>query len=98
MGINHSLQNEDVSGNWISFSKQEISILYSNFLDLDTDGDGLIGKDEFFDVPELQDNPIVQRLIAVFDKNRDEKVSLYEFIVGLNMLNSSSNLLFLNNF
>ena len=32
---------------------------------------GLIEPDEFFDVPLLRDNPIVQRIINVFDKNGD---------------------------
>ena len=91
MGIYQSMPGEDDEGLKITFTKQEISILYSNFRDLDTDNNGSLDKNEFFDVPELQENPIVQRIISVFDKNKDEKISFYEFIVGLNMLNSGSN-------
>ena len=90
MGINQSLQNYYGTGTGISFTKQEISILYKNFKDLDTDGNGLLDQNEFFDLPELRENPIVQRIVSIFDKNKDEKISFYEFIVGLNMLNSSS--------
>jgi serine/threonine-protein phosphatase 2B regulatory subunit len=91
MGIHHSmLTGDELGAGGISFNKQEISILYNNFKDLDTDGNGLLDKKEFFDLPELRENPIVQRLITVFDKNKDDKVSFYEFIVGLNMLNSGS--------
>ena len=90
MGNNHTQQNDYDTGTGISFTKQEISILYQNFRSLDTDGNGTLDKKEFFDIPELQENPIVQRIVSVFDKNRDEKISFYEFIVGLNMLNSSS--------
>ena len=36
---------------------------------MDANKNGLIEPDEFFDVPELRDNPIVQRIINVFDKN-----------------------------
>jgi len=97
MGIHQSMLNGDELGvGGISFTKQEISILYNNFRDLDTDGNGLLEKKEFFDLPELQENPIVQRLVTVFDKNKDDKVSFYEFIVGLNMLNSGSKISFKN--
>lgn len=84
MGNNQS--NESVA-----FSKQELKILYKNFLNLDTDKSGSIEQQEFFDVPELRDNPIVQRVISVFDKNNDNKISFYEFIVGLSTLASYSN-------
>ena len=90
MGTNHSLQKHYGTGTGISFTKQEISILYKNFKNLDTDGNGLLDQNEFFDLPELRENPIVQRIVSIFDKNKDEKISFYEFIVGLNILNSSS--------
>ena len=58
----------------VAFSKQELKILYKNFLNLDTDKSGSIEQKEFFDVPELAENPIVQRVIAIFDKNNDGKI------------------------
>ncbi len=75
----------------IAFTKQELKILYKNFLKLDTDKSGSLEKQEFFDVPEVRDNPIVQRVISVFDKNNDNKISFYEFITGLSTLTSSTN-------
>jgi serine/threonine-protein phosphatase 2B regulatory subunit len=75
----------------VAFSKQELKILYKNFLNLDTDKSGSIEQKEFFDVPELRDNPIVQRVVSVFDKNNDDKISFYEFITGLSTLTSTSN-------
>jgi len=51
----------------------------------------MIDQNEFFDVPELKENPIVQRVISVFDKNGDGKVSFYEFILGLSVLTDSAN-------
>lgn len=62
------------------FDKNELKVLYQNFIDLDQDHSGLIEPNEFFDVPELQDNPIVQRIISVFDKNNDGKISFFEFV------------------
>ena len=55
----------------INFDKKELKILYRNFISMDANKNGLIEPDEFFDVPELRDNPIVQRIINVFDKNGD---------------------------
>jgi serine/threonine-protein phosphatase 2B regulatory subunit len=78
--------HEQQNNNGISFNKQELTILYKNFLDLDSDKSGKIEPNEFFDVPELKDNPVVQRVINVFDKNQDGKISFYEFVMGLSTL------------
>ena len=65
----------------INFDKKELKILYRNFISMDANKNGFIEPEEFFDVPELRDNPIVQRIINVFDKNGDGKISFYEFEV-----------------
>jgi serine/threonine-protein phosphatase 2B regulatory subunit len=82
-------QTNDQNNNGITFSKQELTILYKNFLDLDSDKSGKLEPNEFFDVPELKDNPVVQRVINVFDKNQDGKISFYEFVVGLSTLSDN---------
>jgi serine/threonine-protein phosphatase 2B regulatory subunit len=84
--MGNSSYSGDPNSNKIAFTKQELTILYKNFLELDSDNSGKIEPNEFFDVPELQDNPVVQRVIAVFDKNRDGNISFYEFIIGLSTL------------
>ena len=76
----------------INFDKKELKILYKNFISMDANKNGLIEPDEFFDVPELKDNPIVQRIINVFDKNGDGKISFYEFVWGLSALTSDAKL------
>jgi serine/threonine-protein phosphatase 2B regulatory subunit len=76
----------------INFDKKELKILYKNFISMDANKNGLIEPDEFFDVPELKDNPIVQRIIHVFDKNGDGKISFYEFVWGLSALTSDAKL------
>ena len=83
--------NVSQSENNVDFDKNELKILYKNFVKLDTDKSGTIEPSEFFDVPELKDNPIVHRLISVFDKNGDGKISFYEFVIGLSTLSSSHN-------
>ena len=76
----------------INFDKKELNILYNNFMSMDSNKNGLVEPDEFFDVPELKDNPIVQRIITVFDKNGDGKISFYEFVWGLSALTSDAHL------
>jgi serine/threonine-protein phosphatase 2B regulatory subunit len=77
-----SKENEEA----LTFSKAELKVLYKNFIELDTDKSGLLEPNELMDVPELSDNPIVKRVIQVFDKNNDGKISFYEFILGLSTL------------
>ena len=48
--------------------------------------------DEFFDVLELKDNPIIIRIIKVFNKNDHDKISFYEFVWGLSTLTSEAKL------
>ena len=38
---------------------------------------------------ELAQNPLVKRVIAVFDKNKDGTISFTEFISGLSTLSST---------
>lgn len=39
---------------------------------------------------ELAQNPLVKRVIAVLDKNKDGSISFLEFVQGLNSLSSSA--------
>src|SRR5690348_2808291 len=80
----------------IHFDKAELKILYKNFVKLDTDGSGNLEPNEFFDVPELKDNPICQRLIKVFDKNGDGKISFYEFVYGMSNLSQQGMYIYKN--
>ena len=83
---NQTSSEDNSNGMGIKFEKKELKVLYKNFLKLDSDHSGLLEPKEFFDVEELKDNPIVHRIISVFDKNNDGKISFYEFISGLSIL------------
>lgn len=39
---------------------------------------------------ELANNPLVKRVIAVLDKNKDGSISFLEFVQGLNSLSAGS--------
>ena len=72
------------------FSKEEMKILYQNFIELDQDQSAFIEPEEFFEVDEIQENPIVKRVISVFDKDQDGKISFFEFVMGLSALTDYS--------
>ena len=79
--------SNDFSSN---FTQKEIKKLYKRFSKLDTDGSGELEPEEFFDVPELAQNPLVKRVISIFDKNKDGKISFFEFLEGLGSLYGSN--------
>eukprot|EP01016_Furgasonia_blochmanni_P010599 TRINITY_DN1450_c0_g1_i8.p1 TRINITY_DN1450_c0_g1~~TRINITY_DN1450_c0_g1_i8.p1 ORF type:complete len:241 (+),score=63.10 TRINITY_DN1450_c0_g1_i8:195-917(+) len=68
---------------------KEIKKLYKKFNKLDTDKSGELEPEEFFDVPELSQNPLVKRVISIFDKNKDGKISFAEFLSGLGALSTT---------
>ncbi len=56
------------------FSPQEISRLEKRFLKLDLDHSGTISVGEFLSVPELKENPLVQRVVDVLDSDLSGEV------------------------
>lgn len=71
-------------------SEDELKKLYKNFSKIDKDKSGTLEPEEFFDIPELAQNPLVKRVIAVLDKNTDGKISFLEFVQGLSSLSASA--------
>lgn len=57
------------------FTEKEIQKLYARFKQIDEDNSGDLDPDEIFNVPELNQNPLVKRVISIFDKNKDGKIS-----------------------
>ena len=75
------MTNEDIYKN-LNFSEEELRALYKNFKALDTDKSGKLESEEFFDIPELANNPLVKRVIDVMDKNKDGSISFLEFVLN----------------
>ena len=44
------------------------------FRKLDTDHSGTLSIEEFMSVPELQQNPLVQRVIEIFDQDGNKEI------------------------
>lgn len=66
------------------FSEDELSRLEKRFRKLDRDSDGSISIQEIWEaIPTLKDNPLVQRVIEIFDEDQNGVVDFKEFVLGL---------------
>eukprot|EP00092_Neocalanus_flemingeri_P025305 GFUD01027437.1.p1 GENE.GFUD01027437.1~~GFUD01027437.1.p1 ORF type:complete len:170 (-),score=54.68 GFUD01027437.1:94-603(-) len=66
-----------------TFTPEEISRLSKRFKKLDTDNSGTISVEEFQSLPELKQNPLVQRVIDIFDEDSSGEVDFKEFLQGV---------------
>uniref|UniRef100_A0A674DYQ0 Protein phosphatase 3 regulatory subunit B, alpha n=2 Tax=Salmoninae TaxID=504568 RepID=A0A674DYQ0_SALTR len=67
----------------IAFDADEIKRLGKRFKKLDLDNSGSLSVEEFMSLPELQQNPLVQRVIDIFDTDGNGEVDFKEFIEGV---------------
>lgn len=65
-----------------NFNSDQIQKLYARFKQIDRDGSGELDPKEIFNVPELANNPLVQRVITIFDTDGNGKISFKEFLTG----------------
>lgn len=54
-----------------------------SFKKMDDDNSGGLDIEEFLSKPELSQNPLVKRVVAIFDTNKDGQISFEEFVSGL---------------
>ena len=59
---------------FISVDADEIKRLGKRFKKLDLDNSGSLSVEEFMSLPELQQNPLVQRVIDIFDTDGNGEV------------------------
>ncbi|XP_012493742.1 PREDICTED: calcineurin subunit B type 2 [Propithecus coquereli] len=64
------------------FDNDEIRRLGKSFKKLDLDKSGSLSVEEFLSLPELQQNPLVRRVIDIFDTDGNGEVDFQEFIRG----------------
>ncbi|XP_043284883.1 calcineurin subunit B type 2 isoform X1 [Venturia canescens] len=86
MGNESSLPMELCS----NFDADEIRRLGKRFRKLDLDNSGALSIDEFMSLPELQQNPLVQRVIDIFDADGNGEVDFKEFIQGVSQFSVKS--------
>jgi len=68
-----SLGHDEIHG-IAQFNERDIKRLYNRFRALDADGSGQLDATEIFAVAELNENPLVQRVISVFDADNNGMV------------------------
>ncbi|KAK2120082.1 hypothetical protein P7K49_001468 [Saguinus oedipus] len=73
------------------FDNDEIKRLGRSFKKLDLDKSGSLSVEEFMSLPELRHNPLVRRVIDVFDTNGNGEVDFKEFIRGVSQFSVKSN-------
>jgi len=74
-----------------TFSEKELQRIYRRFQKLDTDNSGTISTEEFLRIPELALNPLLERVITIFDTNKDEEIQFSEFLAGLSIFTTKGN-------
>lgn len=79
MGAEQSVP-DDVAN---KFEADEIRRLSHSFNKLDLNKNGSLSVDEFLSIPELQQNPLVRRVIDILDTDRNGEVDFQEFIQGV---------------
>jgi Ca2+-binding EF-hand superfamily protein len=57
-----------------TFDQDEIKRLAKRFKRLDLNKDGSLSLDEFMSIPELQQNPLVKRVIDILDTDRNGSI------------------------
>lgn len=67
------------------FTAEEVSRLEKRFRKLDKDQSETLSVEEFLAMPELKENPIVQRVVQVFDADHSGELDFKEFVKGLAM-------------
>lgn len=78
-----------------SVDAYELRRLTRRFKKLDVDGSGSLSVEEFMSLPELQQNPLVQRVIDIFDEDGNGEVDFRgdTFLWLLNLFEKLPNLL-----
>uniref|UniRef100_A0A6G1SDW9 Calcineurin subunit B type 1 n=1 Tax=Aceria tosichella TaxID=561515 RepID=A0A6G1SDW9_9ACAR len=66
-----------------TFEQDEIKRLGKRFRKLDIDNSGTLTVEEFMNLPELKQNPLVKRVIEIFDEDGNGEVDFKEFLLGI---------------
>ena len=53
---------------------------------MDKDGSGTLTTEEFLSIPDLALNPLLERILQIFDLNGDDEIQFSEFISVLSTL------------
>eukprot|EP00758_Cryptobia_borreli_P010331 Tbor_TRINITY_DN5559_c0_g1::TRINITY_DN5559_c0_g1_i1::g.13196::m.13196/K06268/PPP3R, CNB; serine/threonine-protein phosphatase 2B regulatory subunit len=85
MGQHHSFTRDELQHlqEGTTLSQAQILRLHKRFRKLDKDGNGEISREEFNSIPSLAANPLLERVLTVFDTDGDKSVDFKEFVRAL---------------
>jgi len=66
-----------------SFNENEIKRLHKRFHKIDTDKSRTLSVDELMSLPGLDANPLVRRVIDIFDTDGNKEIDFKEFLTGI---------------
>lgn len=72
----------------IAVDPEEIKRLGKRFKKLDLDNSGSLSVEEFMSLPELQQNPLVQRVIDIFDADGNGEVDFKGILLSWTSLSA----------
>ena len=91
MGNEHS-RNFSQGLTHSGFNETQLKKLAQRFNRLDQDSNGKLSVDEIKnEIPLLAQNPLVDRIVQILDKNKDNQVDFEEFMLGLSSFTVSDN-------
>ena len=79
MGADYSLPADFKT----EFATEEIKRLGKRFRKLDKDHSGTLSMEEIMSIPGLKENPLVERVIQVFDTDGNKELDFTEFLTGI---------------
>eukprot|EP01091_Cochliopodium_minus_P008464 TRINITY_DN1923_c0_g1_i1.p1 TRINITY_DN1923_c0_g1~~TRINITY_DN1923_c0_g1_i1.p1 ORF type:complete len:207 (-),score=69.83 TRINITY_DN1923_c0_g1_i1:374-919(-) len=94
MGNDLNVDSKEVEEfkNLTNFSEEELKRLWRRFKKLDKDDNNTLTTEEFREIPELASNPLLERVIAIFDTNKDDEIEFKEFISALSTFSVKGNI------
>mmetsp|Transcript_24410 Transcript_24410/g.29794 ORF Transcript_24410/g.29794 Transcript_24410/m.29794 type:complete len:181 (+) Transcript_24410:49-591(+) len=90
MGVPVSMDTNDIESFDSKFTNDETKKLLKNFKNLDRDNDGFLSKDEFLHIEQLQQNPMVSRVLEIFDDDGNDMIDFTEFLDALYVFASTA--------
>ena len=67
-------------------TKDDLVRITKNFKKLDLDKSGSVAVEEILRLPKVSKNPLVMRVLDIFDTDRNGEIDLQEFIKGLRLV------------
>ncbi|EFA78978.1 calcium-binding EF-hand domain-containing protein [Heterostelium album PN500] len=95
MGVNASStlrteEIEELQSHSKVFTQKDIRRLYKRFKRLDKEEKGTVNVEDFSQIPELSMNPLLPRLIAIFDVNRNGQLNFAQFVNTLSVFHPNA--------